>query len=285
MRIYFSAIIFCLITSSAFAEPLKIDSIMTKEEQKKMGIDKLTPQQKTNLEAWIGNWTKKTLDQSPTYYPALSLSQWINQWPLGANPLKKATPEQIAKQQKTINRRIDTISDDGAIINLKDGSVWKVIDTDTFRSKTWHRGDTLTWEESGAAIPPYFLTNLSEGTTELQVVGASMVQPPSPSGIKAPTPKETYANSDTIAKVFLSGPDGYYGVLIQLANGTKWSIAPIDQAVAANWRVGDRVRAENSGDYQYPFLLSNLDSGATAKAIRQDRSYEPQLYQPQLPKR
>jgi len=258
-------IFICLFLSSSIllAESLPIDTTLSKQEQEEIGIDKMTPEQKQAFERWSGNWTQKVIQQAPNYHGSASLNEWIKKWPLADQPNTTATPKQIAEQQKSLNKVIDKIRDDGRIVELKDGSVWRISDIDRKKTVTWNRGDRVEWAKSDATYPAYYITNLMENNinpTVRQIAGATMITPPSPTGIKPPEPPDYYRGSVKISIIQTKGWE------ITLDDNTLWKIAPRDWATVLRWQRSDRVRVEKNNDMLYPYKLLNLDSGEQALA-------------------
>jgi hypothetical protein len=237
---------------------------MSKQEQQETGVDQMTPQQKQAFEKWSGSWTQKVLKQSPTYHNSMNLRNWVSQWPLAEQPNTTATPNEVAEQQKQINKIIDKIRDNGKTVELKDGSVWKITDIDAKKVLTWNRGDKVDWVKSYSSYPGYYMTNLMENDPNLNsnvnaVAGAEMIKPPAPNGIKPPEPPGYFRDSSRISTIQTKG------WTLTLENGTSWKIAPRDWAGVMRWQRGDRVRPEKSSDILYTYNLLNLDSGQQAQ--------------------
>jgi hypothetical protein len=60
---------------------------------------------------------------------------------------------------------IDSISDDGSVITLEDGSVWLVSPVDTVDTSIWLDVDNITVAHSHDPLYPYLLINTDEGET------------------------------------------------------------------------------------------------------------------------
>ena len=84
---------------------------------------------------------------------------------------------------------------------------------------------------------------------------------------------EAWLNKNFIAKASLPSAEHFYlsenvsnGTRIILSNGAKYDIAPQDVATTSVWLTPIPIRVSSSGDIDYPFLLTNLNSGASVKA-------------------
>ncbi|MDB6081359.1 MAG: hypothetical protein JWO53_631 [Chlamydiia bacterium] len=243
-----------------FAETLPLDETMNKEDQQKIGLDKMSDPQKKALEEWITTWTKNVLSQSTTYHPSKTLQEWIASWPLAISPHKKGSSDEIIAQQKLLNRKVDKVKDQGSIIELKDGSIWQIAEYDTYRSKRWIRDDQIEWAPSQDVHFSYKLKNL----TRSQTVMAAMKASPSETGVKTPEPEEYYAGTVKVTQVDPKGET------ITLEDNKSWRIAPIDQMRVKAWKVSDRIKTATSEDVIYKNILTNLDSGETVLGIPSD---------------
>lgn len=56
------------------------------------------------------------------------------------------------------------------------------------------------------------------------------------------------------------------GELIKLNDDTLWGISPTGQYTTRRWHRGARILLETSGQYSFPYLLRNLETGEIAEA-------------------
>lgn len=246
--------------SNAHADQVPLHLVMTKEEMQKTGVDSLPPEHKQALSVWLAEYTKQVIEQSSTYHPSKSIDRWIQSWPkymlaTGAK-VPKQEQEELNKERQKNNMKIDKNRDEGAIIELRDGSVWQVGATYQYVSRGWNRGDTIEIGKSHNMLYPYWLYNV--GLEEQ--VQAKQITPPSPTGQKSPE-KASYFEGSTLVTATRGK-----GEFIDLQNGTAWKIAPGDQSKVRNWKKGDRVRVKQSDAFIYQYVIENLDSGETALA-------------------
>lgn len=252
-------------TSSLFADPLSIDEVMTKEEQEKTGLSSLTASQKKEFEAWLEGFVRKVINQAPIYHQGDTLSQWMKRWPKYLSPTQNPTNEEAAIEKQLLNRRIDKNKNNGAILELHDGSVWQIAEVDRYKTKLWRRTDQLSWTKDPYDIAfPYRLNN----DTKLQIAYAKQIAPPSPTGEKAAENPKMYAGSLAIQKITIvrtqsTNVKKVYptDVTLELVDNTSWIVAPIDMVKADDWTQGDRIKVNKTNDPLYKYRLTNLDTG------------------------
>jgi hypothetical protein len=262
MRTLLFVALFACASFSA-AEPLPMNLLMNDQELEKTGMKELTPQQRQAFEKWAGEWTQKVLDQSKGYHRSIPLKQWVTEWPLAEQANPNASQEEIAEQQKQLNKVVDKIRDNGAIVELKDGSIWKISELDRKKTVTWNRGDKVNWEKTSMTYPPYRLHNLMENNinpTVNQVADAEMIVAPSSTGKKSPYPAEYYKGSTLLSYVHAKGWE------ITMEDKAVWKIAPRDWQTVLRWEKADRIKVEKTNDLLYPYKLLNLDNGEQALA-------------------
>ena len=245
-----------LISSSLLADSIPVSQIMTPQEQRSIGLDRMSPDQKRAFEQWAASYTQSVINQAPSYRPGQNLSSWIQSWPSFANPTKtEYSPEEIQQKQES-NQIIDRILNNGEWIELRNGSKWHVSPTFRYLSRNWLRDQNVLVQRGTNPKHPWLVNNISVG----QAVEADLGTAPSATGTKAQKPESYYEGSVPVANVTEQGD------LLSLADGTLWKIAPRDIYKAKNWKPSDRVKVEKSGDFLYKYRLTNLDSGQTALA-------------------
>lgn len=248
------ALLFCISAQALAADSLPVEQIMTQDEAARIGLSDATPQQKQAFEAWMASWTRRVIEQAPSYRPGQPVSLWVQSWPPYANPKKTTLSKDELEERMKANQRIDKIKNDGGILELKDGSVWAVSPLYTYLTKNWLRGDTIKIEPSQNVLYTHLLTNINRD----QQAEANLKQPPSPTGKK----EEPNEYKDTLPLLTASTT----GDSITLANGTTWSIAPVDMYKARTWQEHDRIRVEKADNFLYQYRLTNVDSGQVALA-------------------
>ena len=260
MKHFFIPLALCTfsLSFSLQAATLRLESVMTEDEQQSIGLDKATDEQKAAFESWIGNWTTKVISQAPSYHPGYNIQAWVDGWPLATAPIKDdATKDEIAKQNKEINRKIVKNTNDGLILELADGSVWRIASFETYKTRRWQRGDDMEWSKTSYdAQNPYRLYDI----TMQQVAYASQVKPPNDMGTKKPEDQAKYAGSIRVIGVRRNGE------IVDLENGTSWKIQLNDQIRTDVWKPGDRIKIQSTDYVIYRYLLKNIDSGESVRA-------------------
>jgi hypothetical protein len=258
-----------LATIPLVAEDLDIDIVMNPQEQEATGINRLTPQERQAFDRWLDTWTHRVVQQAPTYHPSLSLSQWVTGWPgyLKPKPMPKA---EAAKEREEANQVIFR-NKGGAVLELKDGSVWNITPIDQPVAQFWGRGQHILIKRNPRDIVrPFFLFN----EERREEVGGSRARPPNPEGQRPPDNPAYFRGSVIINSIT---PDG---ITISLATGDVWIVAPTgQQLVQATWGRGDRIRVERSSDAAYRYRLVNLDSGDFVLANPPNKNISPSYYQ------
>lgn len=242
--------------SSAASEKLSLQQIMSEAEMKQIGLDNLSPEQEQAFERWVATWTKRVIEQAPSYRPGENITSWIQRWPSYANPVKTDFNEEDFNERQKLNQKVDKIRNDGEFVELKDGSIWQVSPVFRYLSTTWQRDQVIEIRKSENARHPYILHNM----TNEQVVQADLKQPPSPSGQKKQESAEYYQGSFTLNGISEQGD------VLYLNNGSSWKVAPMDMYRARNWKENDRIKVQKGDNILYQYRLQNLDTGEIALA-------------------
>ena len=259
-----------LCVAALHAEDLTVDQVMTQKEQESIGVDRLSPQERAAFERWLDSWTRKVIQQAPTYHPSYSLSQWVQGWP-GYMKTAPIAPAQASKERQEANQTIFR-NKSGAVLELNDGSVWNVCQIDQPVAQFWARNQRLvvTRNQQADLVRPYILINQQRQ----EQVGAILAKTPNPQG-RRPPDNPNYFRGAVLVKTIT--PDG---ITVTLANGNIWIVAPTgQQVVQATWSTGDRIRVERSSDAAYLYRLNNLDSGGSVLANPPNPNASPSYYQ------
>lgn len=242
--------------TSATSEKLLMPQIMTEQEMKQTGLDGASPEQRQAFERWAATWTKRVIEQAPSYRPGENLSLWIQKWPSYADPTKTEFKEEDFLNAQKANQKVDKVRNDGEIIELKDGSVWQISPFFRYLTTTWQRNHVVQIKKSENIRHPYSLYNVNLD----QTAEANLKQPPSPTGKKNEENKETFKGSVSLQEVNLQGDT------LTLVDGSSWKIAPLDIYRTRNWSPNDRIKIQRVDNSLYQYRLSNLDTGETALA-------------------
>jgi hypothetical protein len=129
--LFISSLAWMTSASASTAAPIILDEVMTKEEQQKTGINRLSFAQKVQLESWLNkNFVLKTPATSETH----SLSLSIN-------------------------------IENGRKIQLSDNSIWEIAPSDIQTASVWVIPFPVTIEPSNDPDYPYTITNVNSGVS------------------------------------------------------------------------------------------------------------------------
>jgi hypothetical protein len=259
-----------LCVTGLHAEDLSVDQVMTQQEQENVGINRMSPLERAAFERWLDTWTRKVIQQAPTYHPSYTLSQWVQGWP-GYMKTAPIAPTVAAKERQEANQTIFR-NKGGAVLELNDGSVWNICQIDHPVAQFWARNQRLviTRNQQADLVRPYILVN----EQRQEQVGAVLAKTPNPQGRRSPD-NPNYFRGSVLVKSITSD-----GITVALANGNTWIVAPTgQQVVQLTWSVGDRIRVERSSDAAYLYRLNNLDSGGSVLANPPNPNVNPSYYQ------
>ena len=251
------------ISAPLAAAPLSLEQVMTEEELKSTGMQNASPQQKQALESWISAWTLRVIEQAPTYRPGTDLSTWVQRWPSYLQPKSSSPSEQQIAERLRQNARVDKVRNEGAIIELKDGSVWQISPLYTYLTVIWQKGEQVVFEKSENYLYKFRMRNVVRN----EVAECNLKEAASPSGEKKEPGPEYYTGSQTLVSI-----DGI-GENLLLSDNTFWKIAPVDMFKAKNWHTNDRVRVEKVDNFLYHYRLTNLDNGEVVLANKDEKKW------------
>ena len=107
---------------------LSLNKIMTKTEQDRTGVSKLSAKEKAALEEWLTDFVIGIAAQKSNVYPGVGQEHWVK----------------------------ETV-DSGAFIRLEDNSLWEISPIDTINTILWLPIDNIIVIESTNALYPYKL--------------------------------------------------------------------------------------------------------------------------------
>ena len=164
MKIFFLIFTFVIVTaSSTYAQgaqqspPLaSLDKLMSADQKKEMGLDKLMPEQKLKLETWLTRFALRMAQAGA----AMSTH--------GAGILPASGTYAGAGAGHWVKDKID----DGAMIRLDDGSLWEISSVDKINTELWLTTEDITITESKNPSYPYTLVNTSsKDSAEAKLIG------------------------------------------------------------------------------------------------------------------
>ena len=158
-------VLFTLVTAEVSSQPpprFTMDQMMSRSDQKQMGIDRLSQQEQIAFEAWLNIWTVRVVNHMLRAGCRCSAEECLNSIFLeagGGQPSYREDPryqqlqpknrvEQRALERSSIRGPADEGEDyaeitqilrGGALIRLDNGTVWEVGNYDRNRTGRWQR--------------------------------------------------------------------------------------------------------------------------------------------------
>jgi hypothetical protein len=144
--------------------PVRASDVMSPADQQRMGIDRLTAEQRFALDVWLTRYSAEvranafreprsgaartiaassTEESSPTEAAAPAQSVRGRGW--GWTPLSTVPPAS----------RLVSTPDDGSFVRLADGTLWEVYVSDRTYTDEWQEGDYITVSLASTAIGDY----------------------------------------------------------------------------------------------------------------------------------
>ena len=116
---------------SALQAQIVLDEVMSREEQKKTGVTKLTANEKIALEGWLNkNFVLKTKEEAPKTQLSLSIN-----------------------------------IDHGQKLQLSDNSLWEIAPDDVSKAAVWITPFPVQISSSGDLNYPCLITDVNSGTS------------------------------------------------------------------------------------------------------------------------
>ena len=151
-----------------------------------------------------------------------------------------------------MNMRVFRTAENGAKLELYDGSVWAIFPPDALEVALWDRGDVIEEKSTNGDSPAWELWN----ATQEQQAGADLIQAASPTGVRAPDPASYFAGANLVTAITNQCAD------VALDDGNAWEVFSPERFLIKKWQPGQRVRVStNTYDVLFSNTLSNLDNG------------------------
>lgn len=163
-----------LAQSARVFRPLPIDQLMTAEERRETGIQRLSPAERQALAAWVARHTAAALaadedgsrlaamTRSATAVTLVSTRETPAVRASGATPVRAVTPAAPADTSAMTVRvslvpaasayawSVAGVRDGGRWVDLSDGTTWEVAPSDRPFASAWAPGQTVTVRTIGA---------------------------------------------------------------------------------------------------------------------------------------
>ncbi|HEX5073774.1 MAG TPA: hypothetical protein VFW03_11235 [Gemmatimonadaceae bacterium] len=142
--------------------PIRASQVMSAADQQRIGIDRLTPEQRFALDAWLTRYSAE-LRANAFRQPAAPASRSI-----AASSTEESAPTESANAPEQSGHRggwgrspLSTIPpaarlvstpDDGSFVRLADGTLWEVYVPDRTFTDEWQEGDYITVSLASTAL-------------------------------------------------------------------------------------------------------------------------------------
>jgi len=132
--------------------PIRSSEVMSPADQKRIGVDRLTPAQRFALDVWLTRYSAE-LRANAFRQPQQAAARTI----AASNGEVSATePESSQRGARSRTRfwtplstvppaaRLESTPDDGSFVRLADGTLWEVYPPDRTFTDEWNAGDYIT---------------------------------------------------------------------------------------------------------------------------------------------
>ena len=139
--------------------PIRATRVMSAADQQRIGIDRLTPEQRFALDAWLTRYSAE-LRAHAFRQPAAGEGQRIaaSSTEESASSEAPAAPEQLRHHGwsplSTLPpaARLVSTPDEGSFVRLADGTLWEVYAPDRTFTDEWQEGDYVTVSQAPSAV-------------------------------------------------------------------------------------------------------------------------------------
>jgi hypothetical protein len=141
--------------------PIRASEVMSAADQQRIGIDRLTPEQRFALDAWLTRYSAE-----------VRANAFREPRPGAARPIAAASSEESAPTEpatapaESFHRgwgwtplstippaaRLVSTPDDGSFVRLADGTLWEVYVPDRTFTDEWQEGDYITVSLASTAV-------------------------------------------------------------------------------------------------------------------------------------
>ena len=142
--------------------PIRASQVMSAADQQRIGVDRLTPEQRFALDAWLTRYSAE-LRANAFRQPAAGAGRSV-----AASSTEESAPtESAAAPQQSGHRggwgwtplstippaaRLVSTPDDGSFVRLADGTLWEVYVPDRTFTDEWQEGDYITVSLASTAL-------------------------------------------------------------------------------------------------------------------------------------
>jgi len=140
--------------------PIRATQVMSAADQQRIGIDRLTPEQRFALDAWLTRYSAE-VRANAFRQPAAAAGPSV-----AASSTEESAPTESATAPEQFRRhggwsplstvppaaRLVSTPDDGSFVRLADGTLWEVYVPDRTFTDEWQEGDYITVSLASTAL-------------------------------------------------------------------------------------------------------------------------------------
>ena len=140
--------------------PIRASEVMSPADQKRTGVDRLTPEQRVALDVWLTRYSAE-LRANAFRQPQQAAARTIAE-SNGEAVATEPEPSQRGARSRTLfwtplstvppAARLDSTPDDGSFVRLADGTLWEVYPPDRTFTDEWNAGDYITVTIASTAV-------------------------------------------------------------------------------------------------------------------------------------
>lgn len=140
--------------------PIRTIQVMSAADQQRIGIDRLTPEQRFALDAWLTRYSAE-LRANAFRQPAAATGRSI-----ATSSTEESAPSEAPTAPEQYGRRggwsplstlppaarLVSTPDEGSFVRLADGTLWEVYTPDRTFTDEWQAGDYITVSQAPSAV-------------------------------------------------------------------------------------------------------------------------------------
>jgi len=139
--------------------PIRATQVMSAADQQRIGIDRLTPEQRFALDAWLTRYSAE-LRANAFRQPTAAAGRRI-----AASSTEESAPSEAPAAPEQFNHhgwsplstlppaaRLVSTPDEGSFVRLADGTLWEVYAPDRTFTDEWQEGDYITVSQAPSAV-------------------------------------------------------------------------------------------------------------------------------------
>ena len=142
--------------------PVRASDVMSAADRQRTGVDRLTPEQRFALDAWLTRYSAEIRGSAPPL-PQQATGRTVFASSADDASAAEAEDETIQRRGRRYRdwtplstvppaARLVSAPDDGSFVRLADGTLWEVYPPDRTSTDEWHPGDYVTVSLASTAV-------------------------------------------------------------------------------------------------------------------------------------